>query len=76
MKQTKQNKTNTKQNQNKKKNKTKQNIHTFFLSFFLSFFLFIHRQVLEIIAGVKQMSPYDLAEKVYSNTTKVFFAKQ
>ena len=32
------------------------------------------RQVLEIIAAVKEEDPQELAEKIYENTEKIFFS--
>ena len=32
------------------------------------------RQVLEIVAAVKEEDPQELAEKIYENTEKVFFS--
>ena len=32
------------------------------------------RQVLEIIAAVKEEDPQELAEKIYANTEKIFFS--
>ena len=32
------------------------------------------RQVLEIVAAVKEEDPQELAEKIYENTEKIFFS--